>query len=113
MADNIRPAMYGSQYEVLLANRLDAPAEETVTIAGKYCESGDILVKDAELPKTEVGDLIAIPTSGAYNLAMESNYNLALRPAVVFVRDGEARLTRRRQTYEDLLALEIPLGESS
>jgi diaminopimelate decarboxylase len=113
MADNIRPAMYGSEYEALLANRLDAPAEETVTIAGKFCESGDILVKDVQLPRTEVGDLIAIPTSGAYNLAMESNYNLALRPAVVFVRDGEARLTRRRQTYDDLLALEMPLGESS
>ena len=113
MADNIRPAMYGSQYEVLLANRLDAPAEETVTIAGKFCESGDILVKDVDLPKTEVGDLVAIPASGAYNLAMESNYNLALRPAVVFVRDGEARLTRRRQTYTDLLALELPLGEPS
>ena len=113
MADNIRPAMYGSAYTALLANRVHDAAEETVTLAGRFCESGDVLVKDVALPRTQPGDLVAIPCSGAYNLAMESNYNLAQRPAVVFVQDGVARLTRRRQTYDDLLALDVlPEGSS-
>ena len=107
MADNVRPAMYGAGYAALLANRVRDAAEETVTIAGKFCESGDILIKDIELPRAQPGDLLAIPASGAYNLALESNYNQAQRPAVVFVRDGEARLTRRRQNYDDLLALDV------
>ena len=107
MADNVRPAMYDSQYRALAAERIRAPAERTVTIAGKFCESGDVLVRDAELPDLQPGELIAMPAAGAYQLAMESNYNLALRPAVVLVRDGEARLVRRRQTFEDLLALEM------
>ena len=107
MADNVRPAMYDSQYRALAAERIRAPAERTVTIAGKFCESGDVLVRDAELPDLQPGELIAMPAAGAYQLAMESNYNLALRPAVVLVRDGEARLARRRQTFEDLLALEM------
>ena len=106
MADNVRPAMYDSQYRALAAERMHAPAERTVTIAGKFCESGDVLVRDAQLPDLQPGELIAMPAAGAYQLAMESNYNLALRPAVVLVRDGEARLARRRQTFEDLLALE-------
>lgn len=106
MADNVRPAMYDSQYRALAAERIRAPAERTVTIAGKFCESGDVLVRDAQLPDLQPGELIAMPAAGAYQLAMESNYNLALRPAVVLVRDGEARLARRRQTFEDLLALE-------
>ena len=106
MADNVRPAMYDSQYRALAAERIRAPAERTVTIAGKFCESGDVLVRDAQLPDLQSGELIAMPAAGAYQLAMESNYNLALRPAVVLVRDGEARLARRRQTFEDLLALE-------
>ena len=107
MADNIRPAMYESKYEALAPEKIAEPAAITATIAGKFCESGDILVKDAELPELAPGDLIAIPASGAYQIAMESNYNLALRPAVVIVRDGEARLIRRRQTLDDLLALEL------
>jgi len=74
-----------------------------VTIAGKYCESGDLLIKDIPLPAPESGDILAIPTSGAYNLAMSSNYNQALKPAVVLVKDGQPRLMRRRQTFEDLL----------
>ena len=106
MADNVRPAMYDSQYRALAAERMRAPAERTVTIAGKFCESGDVLVRDAEMPDLQPGELVAMPAAGAYQLAMESNYNLALRPAVVLVRDGEARLARRRQTFEDLLALE-------
>jgi diaminopimelate decarboxylase len=103
MADNIRPAMYDARYEALVANRaLEGPAE-TVTIAGKYCESGDVLIRDVELPKLWAGDVLALPTAGAYCLAMASNYNLALRPPIVLVREERARLVRRRETYEDLL----------
>ena len=107
MADNVRPAMYDSQYRALAAERVFAPCDQTVTVAGKFCESGDILVRDAALPELRIGELIAMPAAGAYQLAMESNYNLALRPAVVMARDGEARLVRRRQSFDDLLALEI------
>jgi diaminopimelate decarboxylase len=107
MADNIRPAIYDAKYEAVVVNRADAPATETVTIAGKYCESGDILVKDARLPSTRPGDVIALPASGAYCLAMASNYNMALKPAVVVVKDGQARLIRRRETYADLLATDV------
>jgi diaminopimelate decarboxylase len=109
MADNIRPAIYGSKYEALLANRpLDA-AEETVTIAGKFCESGDILIRDARLPRVNAGDVVAIPASGAYCLAMSSNYNHAPRPAVVLVMGGKPRLIRRRETYDDLMRLDLGL----
>jgi diaminopimelate decarboxylase len=107
MADNIRPAIYGSQYEAIVADRPLAPAEETVTIAGKYCESGDLLIKDARLPRLRAGDVLAIPASGAYCLAMASNYNAALRPAIVLVRGGRARLIRRRETYDDLMRTDV------
>jgi len=110
MADNIRPALYGSIYDAMLANKMGEPASTTVTLAGRYCESGDILVKDARLPAAASGDIVALPASGAYNLAMSSNYNMALRPAAVMVADGKARLIRRRETYEDLLNLESALG---
>jgi diaminopimelate decarboxylase len=107
MADNIRPTAYGARYTPLLANRLHDEVDSEVAIAGKYCESGDILMKDAQLPMPRVGDLVAVPGSGAYHLAMASNYNLSLRPAVVVVADGKARLVRRRETYEDLLRAEL------
>jgi diaminopimelate decarboxylase len=107
MADNIRPALYDARYEAVVVNRADDEPSETVTIAGKYCESGDLLVKDARLPRTEPGDVLALPASGAYNLTMASNYNMALRPAVVVVQDGDARLIRRRETYADLLATDV------
>ena len=107
MADNIRPAMYDSKYEALAPERILDPPAMTATIAGKFCESGDVLVRDAQLPEVAPGDLIAIPASGAYQIAMESNYNLALRPAVVMAHAGEPRLIRRRQTLDDLLALEL------
>ena len=107
MADNIRPAMYESKYEALAPEKITEPATATATIAGKFCESGDILVKDANLPDLAPGDLVAIPASGAYQIAMESNYNLAQRPAVVMVSDGAPRLIRRRQTLDDLLSLEL------
>ncbi|HEY8477534.1 MAG TPA: diaminopimelate decarboxylase [Chloroflexota bacterium] len=105
MADNIRPALYGAKYEALVANRPTAPAAERVTIAGKYCESGDILLRDVDLPTLQPGDVLAVPASGAYNLAMASNYNMAPKPAVVLVGDGQARLMCRRQRYEELLQL--------
>jgi len=107
MADNIRPTAYGAVYTPLLANRALDSADATVAIAGKYCESGDVLVKDARLPMPRVGDLVAVPSSGAYHLSMASNYNLSLRPAVVVVCDGRARLVRRRETYDDLLRPEL------
>jgi diaminopimelate decarboxylase len=77
-----------------------------VTIAGRYCESTDILIKDAEMPPLATGDLVALPANGAYSLAMSSNYNYNTRPAVVMVRDGNSRLLRRRETYDDLLLTE-------
>jgi diaminopimelate decarboxylase len=107
MADNIRPAIYGSKYAALLANRMHDARRETVTIAGKYCESGDILLKDTDLPPLEPGDILAMPAAGGYNLAMASNYNASLRPAIVLVRNGEAHLIRRRETYEDLMRAEV------
>ncbi len=107
MADNIRPALYGSRYSALVANRPLDPRRETVTIAGKYCESGDILLRDAELPPLEAGDVLAMPAVGAYGLAMASNYNLSLRPAIVLVKDGQSRLMRRRETYEDLTRCDV------
>ena len=106
MADNIRPAMYESKYEAAAAEQMHTAPSLVATIAGKFCESGDILVRDANLPSLQLGELIAIPASGAYQVAMESNYNLALRPAIVMVNEGEARLVRRRQTLDDLLLLE-------
>jgi diaminopimelate decarboxylase len=107
MADNIRPTAYGALYTPVLANRMLDASDAEVAVAGKYCESGDVLVKEARLPLPRVGDLVAVPGSGAYHLAMASNYNLSLRPAVVVVRDGHARLVRRRETFEDLLSPEL------
>ena len=107
MADNIRPAIYGSKYEAAVANKALAPNEATVTIAGKFCESGDILINDIQLPAISSGDLIAVPDCGAYCLAMASNYNASLKPPIVLVKDGQARLIRRRETYEDLSRLDV------
>jgi diaminopimelate decarboxylase len=107
MADNIRPTTYGAVYSALLANRVDAVPTTTVALAGAYCESGDILIREAHLPPVAIGDLVAVPASGAYNLAMASNYNLALRPPIVVVSDGAARLVRRRETYDDLVRAEV------
>ncbi|HEU5323876.1 MAG TPA: diaminopimelate decarboxylase, partial [Methylomirabilota bacterium] len=107
MADNIRPPLYGSQCSALVANRALDGRRETVTVAGRYCESGDILMRDAELPPLEAGDILAMATAGAYALPMASNYNASLRPAVVLVRDGEANLVRRRETYDDLMRADL------
>lgn len=107
MGDNIRPALYDAKYEAVVANRMDVQPSETVTIAGKYCESGDILVRDVALPPVESGDIIAIPAAGAYSPSMASNYNLNPLPAIVLVKDGKARLIRRRQTYQDMMSLDV------
>jgi diaminopimelate decarboxylase len=106
MGDNIRPALYDSKYEALVANKIGKPETDVVTIAGKFCESGDILIKDIRLPRLEAGDILAMPTSGAYSIPMASNYNASLRPAIVMAKEGKARLIRQRETYEDLTAHE-------
>jgi len=107
LADNIRPALYGARYSAVCANKAGDLASETVSLAGKYCESGDILIKDVALPHLEAGDLVAILTAGAYCIPLASNYNLALRPPIVVVRDGRSRLWRGRETYEDLIRHEV------
>ena len=103
MADNMRPVLYDAKYEAVVANKAEAEDSDIVTVAGKFCESGDILIKKAHLPKVKAGDLLAMPACGAYSLPMASNYNSSLRPAVVMVKGGQARLIRRRETYEDLI----------
>ncbi|MBI2871792.1 MAG: diaminopimelate decarboxylase [Chloroflexi bacterium] len=103
MGDNIRPALYGAKYEAVVANRASQPPAVTVTVAGKFCESGDVLVRDARLAPVTQGDVIAIPASGAYCPTMASNYNMNPRPAIVLVGQGRSRLLRRRETYGDLL----------
>jgi diaminopimelate decarboxylase len=103
MSDNPRPITYQSLYRALIANRMSAPLAEPVTIAGKHCESGDILIKDATLPKTEPGDILVVMGTGAYNYSMASNYNRLPRPASVVVNDGEANLILKRETYQDLI----------
>ena len=107
MTDNIRPALYNAEYECILANRIEGTSEETVTIAGKCCESGDILLENIKLPEVKSGDILAIMTTGAYGYSMSSNYNKIPKPAVVMVKDNEARLICRRESYEDLLKNEI------
>jgi len=109
MADNIRPALYGARYTALLANRVDAVAEAAVTIAGRYCESGDLLIRDLPLPPAHPGDLLAVAVAGAYTLSMASSYNLTPRPALILVGEGRARLIQRREQEEDLLARDLPL----
>jgi diaminopimelate decarboxylase len=106
MADNPRPAIYGARYTAMLAGRADAPASGAFTVAGRHCESGDVLIDRVELPEPRRGDLLAIPVTGGYTLAMASNYNASPRPAVALVGAGEARVIRRRETVDDLLALE-------
>jgi len=103
MSDNPRPITYQSLYRVVVANRMSAPLTETLTIAGKHCESGDVLIKEATLPKTEPGDIFVIMSTGAYNYSMASNYNRLPRPAAVLVREGEAHLILQRETYQDVI----------
>jgi len=107
MGDNIRPKLYGARYEAFLASGPDRPTEGKVTIAGKYCESTDILISDIEMPALKSGDVLCLPAAGAYCLAMASNYNGMPRPEVLMVRDGKASVMRRRETLDDLVAAEV------
>jgi diaminopimelate decarboxylase len=108
MSDNPRPVLYGSGYEAFLPRAVDAPRPRTVTVVGKHCESGDMLVRDARVPADlAVGDVLATPVTGAYGHSMGSNYNKVPRPAVVFARGGDARLVVRRETHDDLLRLDV------
>lgn len=107
MADNIRPALYGAKYEAVVANKMLAEEAKEVTIAGKFCESGDILIRDIALPPVSAGDIIAIPGCGAYCLPQASNFNASLKPAIVLVNKGKARLIRRRETFTDLTRCDL------
>ncbi|RFU67786.1 diaminopimelate decarboxylase [Peribacillus saganii] len=109
MSDNIRPALYDAKYEAVLANRPLDQAEETVAIAGKCCESGDMLIWDLPLPKAERGDVLAVFCTGAYGYSMSNNYNRIPRPAVVFVENGISHLVVKRESIEDLLRLDLQL----
>ena len=106
MGDNVRPALYEAKYEAVVANRLDEEETTKVTIAGRYCESADILVQDVTVAPVSSGDIIAIPVSGAYSIPMASNYNMVPRPAIIMVKDSKARLIRKRESYQDLMALD-------
>ena len=107
MSDLIRPMLYGARYEVIVANRADAEATTSLRLVGKHCESGDVLAQEALLPEVEVGDLVCLPATGAYGVAMASNYNGVPRPAVVFVDDGRARLVTRRETLDEIVARDM------
>ena len=108
MSDNPRPQLYGARYEALLANRAEELPSGVYRVAGRHCESGDVLIEAAELPEPRPGDVLAIPATGAYTLALGSTYNGVPRPAVVLVADGESRLIRERETVDDLLRFEAP-----
>jgi len=107
MSDNPRPITYQSQYLAMVANHMSAEADQVITIAGKHCESGDILIKDIKLPKTTAGDILVVPATGAYNYSMASNYNRIPKLAAVLVDSGEANLILKRETYEDLIRQDI------
>jgi diaminopimelate decarboxylase len=107
MSDNMRPMLYDSRYEALIADRAGSAPDTPATIAGMHCESGDVIVRDALLSSPTVGDVLVTPATGAYGYAMASNYNGVPRPPVVFCRDGEARAVVRRETYEDLTARDV------
>ena len=106
MTDNPRYALYKSEYTVLAANRAGEPKDAVITLAGRCCESGDLIGENLPIQKPREGDIVAVLATGAYNYSMASNYNRVPRPAVVFVRDGEPRVVVRRETYEDLTALD-------
>ena len=107
MADNIRPALYGAKLEAVIANRMKDKITSKFTIAGKFCESGDILIRDIELPQPVAGDIIAVPGCGAYSIPEAMNYNASFKPAVILVKEGKARLIRRRETLEDLMRCDL------
>ncbi len=108
MSDNIRPSLYGAEYTTILANRTSSAAHTSSRLVGKHCETGDIIIREIDLPEDIVpGDLLAVPATGAYGRSMASNYNHVPRPSVVAIKDGKARVIVRRESIEDLLALDI------
>jgi diaminopimelate decarboxylase len=107
MMSDLRPALYGARYHAVVANRAAEPAQETVTIAGKACESGDILIRDIDLPRLNRDDLLALISTGAYHYSLANNYNRLTRPAVVFVNNGRSELVVARETYTDLTKNDI------
>ncbi len=107
MADNPRTALYDAKYEAVVANKVNFENKEVYTVGGKCCESGDVIIKEIELPKVEREDILAVLSTGAYNYSMSSNYNRIPKPAVVFVKDGEAKLAVKRETYEDIIRNDI------
>ena len=111
MSDNIRPSLYGAKYDSLIANTAKGEAYQTYRVAGKLCESGDILIDEARLNVPQKGDILAIENTGAYSLAMSSSYNKQLKPAVVFVEDGKARLAVKREALEDLIVNDLEYVE--
>jgi diaminopimelate decarboxylase len=110
MSDNLRPMLYDSRYEAMLASKAEVPATEVVTIAGKHCESGDVLVRDVHIAPPVPGDILVTPGTGAYGYAMANNYNAQPRPAVIMVAAGRARVIIARETWDDVLRLQRPLG---
>ena len=110
MSDNLRPMLYDSRYEALIADRPLASGGELCQLAGKHCESGDVLIRDVELEDPKPGDVIVTPATGAYGYSLANNYNGVPRPPVVFCRDGSARVVVRRETYEDLMGRDVAAG---
>jgi diaminopimelate decarboxylase len=107
MSDNLRPMLYGAPYEAVVADRMLAPATERCRLAGKHCESGDVIVRDVLLADPAPGDVIATPVTGAYGYSLANNYNGVPRPPVIFCRDGDARVVVRRESYDDLAARDV------
>jgi diaminopimelate decarboxylase len=107
MSDNLRPMLYGSRYEAAVANRMLATDGEICQLAGKHCESGDVIVRDVQLPYPVPGDIVVTPATGAYGYAMANNYNGVPRPPVIFCKDGDARVVVRRETYDDLMSRDV------
>lgn len=107
MTDNPRPALYQAKYEAIIANKFNESDNEVVTIAGKCCESGDIMIKDIKIPKADSGDILAVMSTGAYNYSMANNYNKIPKPAVIFTNQGDHRVVVKRESYEDMLKLEV------
>jgi diaminopimelate decarboxylase len=113
MSDNLRPMLYGSRYEAVIADRADSQADTVATVAGMHCESSDMIVRDARLAAPRAGDVLVTPATGAYGHAMANNYNAVPRPPVVLCEDGDARLVVRRETYEDLTSRDVPPASSA
>lgn len=107
MNDNLRPSLYEAKYTAAIANNMTANKITNYRIAGKLCESGDVLIENIKLPKANINDTLAVPSTGAYTESMASNYNKIPRGAVVFVKDGETHLAVKRETYEDLIRNEV------